>query len=150
MRRIPVFLLGLALSTAALAIDNQHVVKHGTLPHTGQAVVVAEGDLEPRSIGSYTVRLYDKNDPAHPYDHFLTGIVHARNGVVDALRFEDIDGDKKPEIVVIVRYAGSGAFISADAFAQHGKTLRLVSSVSGLPADQDPIQALKRKRGKRR
>lgn len=150
MRRIPVFLLGLFLSTAALALDTQRVVKHGVLPHTGQAVVVAEGDLEPRSIGSYAVRLYAKNDPAYPYDRFVAGIVHTRNGVVDALRFEDIDGDNKPEIVVIVRYTGSGGFISADAFAPHGKTLRLVSSVAGLPADQDPILALKRKRGKRR
>lgn len=141
MRRIFLFLLSLAISTSALALNGQRVVKQGVLPHTGQAVVVAEGDLEPRSIGSYTVHLYAKNT-AYPHDHFVGGIVHTRNGVVDALRFEDIDGDSKPEIVVIIRYTGSGGFISADAFAPHGTTLRLVSSVAGLPSNQDPIQAL--------
>lgn len=139
----------LLLLTAAHAEDTRRVIKHATMPKSGQTVVVAEGDLEPRSVGSYTVRLYAKNDPAYPYDRFVAGIVRPRNGVIQELSFADIDRNGQPDIVVITRYAGSGNFVTAEAFRLHGKTLTLLGSVAGLDADKDAVEALRHKLAKR-
>jgi hypothetical protein len=43
---------------------NQHKLS------TGLTAVVAEGDLEPRSIGSYSVRIYGAN-PEYPTDDYI-------------------------------------------------------------------------------
>lgn len=55
------------------------------------------------SSSGCAVRLYVKNKPAYPYDRFVASIVHTRNSAVDALRAENIDGNNKTEIVVILR-----------------------------------------------
>ncbi|HEY6774025.1 MAG TPA: PliI family lysozyme inhibitor of I-type lysozyme [Oxalicibacterium sp.] len=146
MNRMPALLLCLALfsSTAkAASNDDERVVRHAVFPPTQATVVVAEGDLEPRSIGSYSVRLYAKGEPNFPYDSFITGLVRPRDGGIEKLLFSDVDGDGKPDIVVTVRAAGSGGFLSADAFRFDGKVLTLLSSVTGLDGNADPVAALK-------
>lgn len=147
MNRISALRFCLATSLAmniatAFAADVDRAVKTATYPQTQGAVVVAEGDLEPRSIGSYSLRLYAKNDPAFPYDGFITGIVRPRDGSIENVRFADLDRDGVPEIIVIMRAAGSGGFLSADAFRFQEKTLTLLTSVSGIEGDADPIRAL--------
>ena len=47
-------------------------------------------------------------DPAWPYDHYAAGAVRSRDGALDELVFGDLDGDAAPDIVVVVRSAGSG------------------------------------------
>lgn len=146
MKRMPALLLCLTLfaSTAkAASNDDGRIVQHAALPPTQATVVVAEGDLEPRSIGSYSVRLYAKGEPGFPYDSFITGLVRPRDGGIEKLLFADVDGDGKPDIVVTVRAAGSGGFLSADAFRFDGKALTLLSSVAGLDGSADPVAALK-------
>ncbi|WP_293776380.1 PliI family lysozyme inhibitor of I-type lysozyme [uncultured Oxalicibacterium sp.] len=142
-------LLAATLLASARAEDPRRVIKHAFVPHTGQTVVVAEGDLEPRSIGSYSVRLYARNDPAYPYDRFVAGLVRPRNGMIQDLSFADIDKNGQSDIVVITRYAGSGNFVTAEAFHLQGNTLRLIASVAGLDAKKDAIQALQTKHAKR-
>ena len=49
-----------------------------------------------------------------------------------------------PEIIVMVRSAGSGSYLSAYAFGVvQQKTLVPVARVTGLPATADPVAALK-------
>lgn len=109
--------------------------------------VVAEGDFEARSLGSYSIRLYDLVDPQFPYDRYLAGRVMPRQGTLEAVRWEDLDGDRRPELVVIVRSVGTGGFLHADAFVESGTTLKLVATAQGLPKDADASSALRSKLG---
>ncbi len=145
----------LALSVTGLFLLNAFglpIVSHaqlpepfiGEIPGTEFVVTVTEGPGEPRSIGSYAVRLYMPHDPAWPFDAFLAGMVRYRDGAVDALRFADIDGNDAAEIIVVVRSAGSGGNVSADAFSVGGSGLALIGHLEGLLGNADPVAALRR------
>lgn len=112
-------------------------------------VVAAEGALEPRSVGSYTVTIYAGANRRHPYDDFVAGVVRPRNGALADILLSDLDRDGSPEIVIVIRSAGTGRYISADAFRLQGTSLSLVESVSGLTKDADPVAALEAKLAKR-
>ncbi|MDR6996563.1 hypothetical protein J2Y65_003267 [Aeromonas salmonicida] len=115
--------------------------KQLTLP-TGQVLAISEGRGEPASIGSYDVRLYSGANPQFPLDQFIDGKVLARDGSIKELKLQDLNGDKQPELIVIIESAGS--YRSADAFTinpQEG--LEIFNHVEGLAPDEDVIQALK-------
>ncbi|MES2027187.1 MAG: PliI family lysozyme inhibitor of I-type lysozyme [Pseudomonadota bacterium] len=150
MNKIALFFAGIALSATAIGADNNHIVKTGIFPQTKGMVVVAEGDFEPRGIGSYTLRVYAKNDPAYPYDEFITGTIRPRNGTIESLKFADLDHDGTQEIIVTTRYIGSGNYVTVDAFRLRKKNLQFVTSIAGMDAKLDAIQALKKKLGKSR
>ena len=118
-------------------------VLDGVIPGSDAVVTVAEGPREPRSIGSYALRLYLPYDPAWPYDAFAFGLVRTRDGVVEALLFSDLDGDDANKVIVVVRSVGSGGYLSADAFGLRGRRLDLVGNVDGLPSNADPVAALR-------
>lgn len=44
-----------------------------------------------------------------------------------------------PGLVVVIRSAGSGGYLSADAFRLAGDSIELLGSVSGLEARTDPL-----------
>jgi hypothetical protein len=115
------------------------------IPGMSAVVVVAEGDLEPRSVGSYALRVYGGASKTSPTDDFIGGIIRPRNGTIEAVKFEAIDGDDGPEIVVIIRSVGSGGYLSADAFRYQSGSLEWILSVSDLDKEADPIQALRDK-----
>lgn len=115
------------------------------IPGRPTIVVVAEGDFEPRSVGSYSLRAYGGTNPRFPYDDFIAGTVWPRNGTVEDVRFSDLDRDGSPEIIVVIRSAGTGGYLSADAFQLHGTTLTLLEAVSDLAKDADPVRALEAK-----
>lgn len=151
MKKIVLLVAALTASTLSIAADNgARVIKTGLFPATKGMVVVAEGDYEPRGIGSYTLRIYGKNDPAYPYDEFLTGTIRPRNGTVESLKFADLDRDGTPEIIVTTRYVGSGNYVTVDAFRLRKKNLQFLTSIAGMDADADAIQALKKKLAKTR
>jgi hypothetical protein len=104
---------------------------------SGQVAVVAEGDFEARSIGSFSVRLYDAAPPEDEATFFRTGQIRARDGTIEKVVVADIAGDQRPEIVVIVRSAGSGGYLDKQRLTFH-------SAVEGLPSDADPIAALRK------
>jgi hypothetical protein len=113
------------------------------------AVVVAEGDFESRSIGSYSVRVYRVDTAARPDDEtsfFAFGTVRPRDGSVDRVwRAESLRIGKSAALVVSTRAAGSGRVRSADAFELTPREIRLRASVSGLRANADPVAALARR-----
>ena len=117
--------------------------KQLTLP-SGQVITVAEGRGEPASIGSYDVRLYSGANPQFPLDQFIDGKVLPRDGSIKELKLLDLNGDKQPELVVIMESAGSGSYLSADALTinpQEG--LESFNHVEGLAPSDDVIEALK-------
>jgi ecotin len=110
----------------------------------GQTVVVAEGDFEARSTGSYSVRAYSAH-PAHADDDttfFSSGVIRARDGIVEKILLADLSNGNPPSLVVAIRSAGSGGYLSADAFTIGNNTIVLHASVSGLPSNADPVAAL--------
>lgn len=107
-------------------------------------LTVAHGPGEPRSVGSYALRLYaPPHDPGFPLDDFADGTVRPRDGAVESLLAADVDGDGRADAVVVVRSAGSGGYLSADAFAIAGGRLEIIRSVEGLDGGADPVSALR-------
>ena len=146
MNKLALLLCSLAIAGItenAVAADKDRAIS-ATMPQ-GITVVAEEGMLEPRSAGSYSLQLYAKNDPAYPYDQFITGLVRPRNGTLAEIKFADLTHDGKPEIIVITRYTGSGSFATVDAFRVRSKSVQLLTSIAGLDAKKDPIKALKNK-----
>ncbi|MDX9834348.1 MAG: PliI family lysozyme inhibitor of I-type lysozyme [Desulfobulbus sp.] len=137
---IPALSLLLSASVSALAADC--FVAKLRLP-TGQIVIIAEGDFEARSIGSFSVRLYQAAAPPDETTFFVTGLIRARDGVLEKAILADIDGDQQPEIVVIARSAGTGGYLSAYAFGFTKNTLAFRTEVEGLAPDKDPLTALR-------
>lgn len=146
MKTLPLVIAGcLMASPAPAAPGAERHVESLRLP-TGQVVVVAEGDLEPRSVGSYSLRLYSGRNPEFPLDDFVTGVIRPRDGSIARVLLADLDGDQDPEIVVVMRSAGSGGYLSVDAFRFGASSLAWLASLSGLAPDADPISALGAKR----
>lgn len=113
-------------------------------PGTALNVVVDEGAAEPRSIGSYAVRLYDGGRGAAPQDVYVTGVVRPRDGSLARVDFADLDGDGSTELVVITRSAGSGGYLAADAFRLRYGVLSRVAGVDGLAPSADVVMALRK------
>ena len=110
----------------------------------GDAVVtLSEGPGEPRSVGSYALRLYDAVVSEWPYDRFVEGVVRRRKGSVRDLVLEDIDGDGKVDVVVVVGSVGSGGYRFADGFGVNDGRLRFLGSVEWLDPGIDPVERLR-------
>ena len=133
-------------SAASFAADepsgaSARYVKKIALPGS-QTAIVAEGDFEARSIGSYTVRLYAPGTQPDDTSIYESGVLLDRNGTIEDVRLADIDGDKRDEIIVIVRSAGTGGYLSAQALSFANGRMEARTKVSDLPADADPVAAL--------
>ena len=112
------------------------------VPGTRWIAIVTEGAGEPRSTGSYALRVYAEAEGGGRLDRFVAGLVRPRDGVVEAIRFADLDRDGAIDLVVTVRSAGTGGYLSADAFRLRDGVPRLAATVEGLPKDEDPFGAL--------
>jgi Periplasmic lysozyme inhibitor of I-type lysozyme len=144
MTKVALTILLLVVSAIAFAAEAGHrFVQLFHLPITMEPVIIAEGDLEPRSIGSYTMRIYKGRSAKFPTDEFITGVVRPRNGTIDAVRFADVDGDNRPDLIVVMRSAGSGGYLTAEAFRYSNRSLELIGSVADLDKKTDPIEALR-------
>jgi hypothetical protein len=108
----------------------------------GRTVVVAEGDHEPRSIGSYAVRVYAEGPPASATDRFVAGLVRPRDGSVERVEIEDLDRDGRADLVVVMRAAGTGGYLSADAFSYASNRLVRRASIAAVPPDADIVRLI--------
>jgi hypothetical protein len=150
MLKAAVLAATLALATPAGAADLNRIVLNGSDTILGVNAVADEGEGEPRSIGSYALRLYKSGDPSFPFDTFLAGVVRPRDGTLEALKFADINRDGKNEIIVVIRSAGTGGYLSADAFRVQKGVPVLVGSKSGLASNADPVAELSGGRASRK
>jgi hypothetical protein len=145
--RIQVTALALFLAASVQAAAQDRFVSKLTLS-TGKTAVVEESDFEARSIGSFSVRLYEAAAAPDETTFFISGLVRARDGVVEKVVLADINGDEQQEIVVTVRSVGTGGYLSAHAFAVAKDGLVFVAEVEGLAANADPVAALRESRKK--
>ena len=143
MRTLATLAVGLFLSATLHAAESSRFIKKIKLP-SGQTAVVAEGDFEARSIGSFSVRLYDAATPQDETTFFIAGLIRPRDGAIENLALADIDGDQQPEIIVTVRSVGTGGYISVHAFAFKKKNLLVRAFVEGLRPDADPVAAVRK------
>ncbi|MOA31374.1 hypothetical protein D3C78_1525260 [compost metagenome] len=122
----------------------ERLVHRQALPG-GQTLVVAEGDFEARSIGSYSVRLYSAGNMPLSDDvgFFVAGLVRARNGTLEKVFLESLRPGEAPSLIVTMRSVGTGSYVSADAFQVEGNKVLLRASVADIAADADPVAALK-------
>jgi hypothetical protein len=142
MNRFLALVFALLASGTSNAADPVRFLTKVKLP-SGQTAVVAEGDFEARSIGSFSVRLYDAAPSGDETTFFRAGVVRSRDGTVEKVLLADIDGDRRPEIIVLVRSAGTGGYLSAQAFAFDKQRLIFRAAVEGLPPDAEPIATLR-------
>ena len=117
------------------------------VPGTEYAVTVVEGAGEPRSVGSYAVRLYEVFDESWPFDEFVAGVVVSRSGAVDRLVLEDVWGDEEAEVIVVVRTTGSGGYVIGSAFDVRSRRVERVAQTGWLAWDADVAAALREAAG---
>ena len=106
-------------------------------------VVVEESASEPRSIGSYSIRLYDSTNPDWPTDKFVSGIVRERDGTIQSIEKADINKDGEEDLVVLIRSAGSGGYLQVEAFRLGEGKVELIASVLDLDPKSEYIKELK-------
>ena len=140
---IQVAAIVLLLTVSVHAAAKERFVSRLTLP-SGQTAVVAEGDFEARSIGSFSIRLYKAAKPPNETTFFTSGLVRPRDGTINKVVLADVDGDGRKEIVVVVHSVGTGGYLSAQAFAIAGDRLVFRGAVEGLARDDNPVAALRR------
>jgi Periplasmic lysozyme inhibitor of I-type lysozyme len=149
-RRWQVCIATVLVSNPAVGANvSSRVVKQAVMPGASTIVVVAEGDFEPRSMGSYSVRAYTAANPRFPFDDFIAGTLRPRDGAIEAIKFSDLDRDGSRDVIVISRSTGTGSYVSADAFRLSAKQLTLLESVSNLAKNADPVRALESKLSRR-
>lgn len=136
--------VALALASGGTSAQDAARELRATWPGTSLNVVVDEGAAEPRSIGSYALRLYDGRGAAAPHDVYVTGIVRPRDGTLTKVDFADFDGDGTSEIVVVMQSAGSGGYLAADAFRLRHGVLSRITGVEGLAPSADVMTALRK------
>ncbi len=56
---------------------------------------------------------------------------------------EDINNDGLAEFIVIVQAAGTGSYLSVDAFMLGNNEIKLVASVDGIETNSDILKVLK-------
>jgi len=115
----------------------------------GLVAVVAEGDLEARSIGSYSVRAYydEQASPGNETTFYTAGLVRPRDGTVRSAGPLAMPGRPRPVLMVVMQSAGSGGYLSAEAFAVEPRAVRLLARVSDLAPADDPAVHLRRRLG---
>jgi hypothetical protein len=137
--------LGLLLCACAAraAEDEGRRSYQADMPGGAFKVVAAEGALEPRSIGSYDLRIYAQTNPHFPYDNFVAGTIRPRDGMLASLLLSNLDYLGMDEILVVVRSVGSGGYQTVDGFRLAGAELIHLGTLEALPKDADPVGAFR-------
>ncbi|NJD24065.1 MAG: hypothetical protein FIB06_01520 [Betaproteobacteria bacterium] len=140
----------LAALVGAAFVGKAHAAEHFSEKVSigpGLVAVVSEGEFEARSVGSYSVRVYfdSSGQPGNETTFYAAGLIRARDGTVRSIAPLQVAGRKRPVLMVVVESAGSGGYLSADAFAVEPRAVRLLASVSGLAPSDDPAAKLSRK-----
>lgn len=116
---LPLFLLSMMVQA-----DKDRFVQQLKLPD-GHIIMVAEGDQEPRSTGSYAIRLYSGAQPEFPTDDFLYGTMRKRDGSIKHVELDFKESKTNPAIVIVIESAGTGDYLSVDKFKVNNNQLHL-------------------------
>jgi hypothetical protein len=135
-------ILILLFSCQLLAAEPERFIDKVKLP-SGELVVVAEGEFEARSIGSFSVRVYEPASQPDETTFFVSGLINFRDGTIEKVVLSDLNKDLTEEIIVTARSVGTGSYISAYAFAYSNSKLIFLTSIEGLPPDADSLAALR-------
>jgi hypothetical protein len=133
----------LTLCTTQAAENHDQRIHEADMPGGAFKVVVAEGALEPRSIGSYDLRIYAQTNPHFPYDNFVVGTVRPRDGVLESVLFSNLDFLGTEEILVVMRSVGTGAYQTIDGFRLEATNLIHLGTLKELPKDADPVDSFR-------
>ena len=135
IKRLTMLAISAPLFAATSAMAREGVAM--ALPDK-RVAVLSEGDLEPSSIGSYSVTLYSDDS----FADFIAGAVFSRDGSVfddngkPRVQFADITGDGHPSMIIEGLTAGSGNHLQVDALRIDSTGLRkLISIKSSTSAD---------------
>jgi len=135
--------LAALLLVARAQAEGEPALSLQVILENGQRVVVSAGELEPMSIGSYALRLYSGANPDFPYDHFLTGLVLSRDGVLETVQALPAPAPKGSSYVIVVqRSVGSGGYLSGDLLVVSATGISLEHRVSARPANTDMVGEL--------
>lgn len=116
-------LLALAISVVNAVRAESGLFHEVITLDTGQRLVVEESSLEPRSIGSFSVRLYSGANPKFPYDDFRRGLLLKRDGILESVRvLPPQDGHAR--VLITVRSVGSGSHASYHLLTLSGDRIR--------------------------
>ena len=120
----------LLFGCASLPSDEEDFFRIHATSFQNLYFVVAAGTGEDYSQGSYTIRVYDIY--RNPYDDtyhqgmFIAGLLQPRDGSIEGFWVDDLDHDGKPEIIVWMRGAGSGAYGSLDIYRYTNHVLQRI------------------------
>jgi hypothetical protein len=129
LTRLPAFVIAVSACLLAGIV----VAKDGvtvTLPDQ-RVAVIAVGDLESASIGSYSVTIYKDRSLLD----FQAGAVFVRNGSLfqdngkPRVKFADVTGDGVKELIVSILTAGSGNYLQVDALSIDARGVRLLTRI---------------------
>ncbi|MBV8046409.1 MAG: hypothetical protein JO171_04625 [Paludibacterium sp.] len=110
---------------------------------TGQTLVVAEGEGEARSLGSYSIRLYQAAPAADDTTFFQYGMIRPRDGFLQGINLLRLPQYDTRLVVVVMQSAGTGSYLAADAYLPAPDHLTLVRCVRGIPPRADLGEALR-------
>ena len=140
------FVLALCFISSAQGAEVRYVKKIRISKEL--TAVVAEGDFEPRSIGSFPVRFYRADDDEAKRgldtDDFAGGILIERDGQIEKVELLDLDGDSTNEMIISVRSAGSGGYLSGFAVGLMGKNVEVLAQDLGMLQDADVASELRK------
>jgi len=108
-----IFVLALNL-VSSFSYGNEHL--QVTLDD-GRIILVNAGVKEPRSIGSYSLRLYQPLNKNYPFDNYVHGLMAKRDGMIEKLILADLTHNSKQELIVLIRSVGSGGYLSGQAYS---------------------------------
>ena len=110
------FLLACALATFINTARADGPFRETFTLRNGQVLVVEESALEPRSVGSYSLRLYSNERPEFPYDKFIAGLVHYRDGILEAAAELDVKHCDDC-FMVCMRSVGTGNYLTRHVYS---------------------------------
>lgn len=130
MKKLLYVLIGfLALAAGSVSAHNGKMI---TLPDS-RVAVIANGDLESASIGSYSIAIYTDNNL---FD-FVAGAIFSRDGSIfmdngePRIEFIDMDGDGKEDLVITKLTAGSGTYLEVDVVSITDNSIKLLARETG-------------------
>lgn len=142
MKKIIVTIIFVLVTAQLQATTIDRFIEKIKLP-TGETIVVAEGDYEARSIGSFCVRIYEAADINDETTFFISGLIHSRDGSLEKIILEDVNDDLQLEIIVVSRSVGTGNYISAYVFEFANNMLLFKIAQEGIQPDRNVINILK-------